>query len=54
MTSLKTLDLSHNKIGDGSAAKLAEGIKHLTSLEALNLDWNGIGYDGVDSTTRRS
>ena len=34
-------------IGGGSTAKLAEGIKHLTSLETLNLAGNSIGNDGA-------
>ena len=50
-SSLKTLDLSNNKIGDRGAAKLAEGIKHLTSLETLHLGLNGIADDGVVALT---
>jgi len=37
LTSLKTLILDFNEIGDMGAAKLAEETKHLNSLEELSL-----------------
>ena len=46
-TSLTTLDLRLNNIGDDGAAALAECLKHNTSLTTLYLHGNGIGDDGV-------
>ena len=51
LTSLKELILENFKITGRDAAKLAESIKHLSSLETLNLVGNGIGYEGVVALT---
>ena len=48
---MKEIALIYYAIEDRSAAKLVEVIKHLTSLETLDLAWNGIGYDGIVALT---
>ena len=46
-TSLTTLELNDNRIGDDGAAALGECLKYNTSLTTLNLSGNKIGDDGA-------
>jgi hypothetical protein len=47
--SLKTLNLSKNKIGDAGAEELSKGIAQNSSLSELNLEDNQIGDHGVNT-----
>ena len=47
ITSLKTLKLLNNKIGDAGAAALGECLNYTTSLTTLDVVNNGIGDDGA-------
>jgi Ran GTPase-activating protein (RanGAP) involved in mRNA processing and transport len=46
-SSLQTLNLTWNKIGDDGAVALAAGLKVNSSLQTLNLTWNKIGDEGA-------
>ena len=46
---LRTLDLSHNKIGPAGASALSEALKVNPVLTELNLFNNGIGVDGASN-----
>ena len=41
--------MSDFQIGEAGAASLARGIKHLSSLQNLNVRWNKIGDAGAAS-----
>jgi len=47
LTSLQTLTLSHNRIGDDGVVALTRGLKNLTSLKELDLNFNEIGDMGA-------
>ena len=51
VTTLLTDDMREPILNIKDAAKLAESIKHLSSLETLDLGWNIIRYDGVAALT---
>ncbi len=36
-----------NSIGDDSAMTFADGLKHCSNLQTLNLEWNNIGADSA-------
>lgn len=44
---LKTLDLSWNSIRSGSAASLGASLRYNSTLVYLNLEYNGLGVEGV-------
>ena len=46
-SSLATLDLPANGIGDEGAGRLAGVLGQCSSLAVLNLKYNGIGADGI-------
>ena len=46
-STLTSLDLTGNEIGDDGAAVLGECLQSNTSLKKLSLDYNGIGADGA-------
>uniref|UniRef100_A0A914WBE6 Uncharacterized protein n=1 Tax=Plectus sambesii TaxID=2011161 RepID=A0A914WBE6_9BILA len=46
-TSLRTIDISGNQIGDTGAAILSEALKKNQTLKSVILDKNGIGEEGV-------
>ena len=46
-TSLQSIDLSHNPIGDAGATALAEGIAKSTSLQKIDLRGNSVGDAGA-------
>ena len=48
-TSLTTLDLSENSIGDKGASSLSEALRVNTSLTSLHLSENSIGDEGASS-----
>ncbi len=39
MVCLQTLNLERNGIGDDGAKSIADGLKHCSSLQTLNLEW---------------
>jgi Leucine-rich repeat (LRR) protein len=46
-TSLTSLDLGYNNIGDGGAVALAEAMKVITSLTRMDVRYNDIGIGGA-------
>ena len=48
-TSLTSLNLAHNSIGDEGASSLSEALRVNTSLTSLNLAHNSIGDEGASS-----
>ena len=48
-TSITNLDLTNSSIGLEGATSLANGLRHLTKLEALNLSHNNIGRECFNS-----
>ncbi len=36
-----------DSIDDVSAKALADGLKHCSNLQTLNIEWNSIGADGA-------
>jgi len=49
-TTLTTLDLSHNSIGDSGAESLSDALKSNSTLTTLYLNNNSIGDSGAKST----
>jgi len=47
LTSLQTLNLGSNRIGDDGVVALTRGLKNLTSLKELDLNFNEIGDMGA-------
>jgi Ran GTPase-activating protein (RanGAP) involved in mRNA processing and transport len=45
--SLRCLDVSWNHVRLGSAVAMGEALKTNTSLTELNLEYNGLGVEGV-------
>ena len=53
-TSLSSLDLRSNSIGDEGANSLAEALIVNTSLSSLDLGYNSIGDEGANSLAQAS
>ncbi|KAK5797292.1 hypothetical protein F5H01DRAFT_385237 [Linnemannia elongata] len=51
-STLTTLDLKRNKIGDNGARALSEALKTNSTLTTLNLESNNIGNNGAQALSR--